>query len=498
MILENINIKNIESVLLRISDIPKLKINDAFSISLFIKNNSPYVFRNVQVCIENAYMLGIIEKEVQTIKRIEANEEVEMVYHFLVVHGGRDFLKFKIRITELFDLQEQIYQTIVFVPGKGLYRGDNHSHSTRSDGQNNNTVFDNVNRVRETRALSWLTPTDHMHLNTEDCEVINQKYNDFVCLPNCGEYGQIGKNLIRGEYPDGKIGEHALQYNVKSVNTRLVDGRSWQDVIDEVNFQGGMFYLAHPLYPTIWWDKEEALKVRGLTGLEVWQGDYHALDLPNRRAFALWDQLNSQGKKVNGIANSDGHFLHRIGHPFIMANLEFLNVDNIFDALKTGYYYGSNGVHIRFSINGAENNQTAYFQKSQKACFRIHVYDESPIINIKIIKNRINKHYKPSVVVKEYQFNDEINSFDDQFFLKVKDNEFYRLEVITKKASIGPGAFLGDYYGVGFGYTNPIYLKEGQYLNEDRAENLVSYTKSGYPYYIVDNQFIIKERKSCY
>lgn len=493
MILKSINSKNIESVQLRISDIPKLKINDVFSISLFIKNKSPYVFRNIQVKLENAYMLGILEDDIQIIKRIEANKEVEIVYHFLAVHGGRDFLKFKLRITELFDLREQIYQTIIFIPGEGLYRGDNHSHSTRSDGQNNNSVFNNVNRVRETRALSWLTPTDHMHLNTEDCEEINQKLTDFICLPNCGEYGQIGKNLIRGEYPNGKIGEHALQYNVNSVNSHLVDGRCWQDVIDEVNLQGGMFYLAHPLYPTIWWDKEEALNVKGITGLEVWQGDYHALDLPNRRAFILWDQLNSQGKKVNGIANSDGHFLHRIGHPFIMANLDFLNIDNIFEVLKTGRYYGSNGVHIRFSINGAENNQIAYFQKGRKACFKIHIYDESPLINIKIIKNHISKHYKPSIVVKEYQFNDEINSFSDQFFLKVKENEFYRVEVITREASIGPGAFLGDYYGVGFGYTNPVYLKEGN-LTEEVTENNVSYTKSGYPYYVIDNKFIIKDR----
>lgn len=61
--------------------------------------------------------------------------------------------------------------------------------------------------------------------------------------------------------------------------------------------------------------------------------------------------------------------------------------------------------------------------------------------------------------------------------------------MITKEGTIGPGAFLGDYYGLGFGYTNPIYITK---VNQKHLETLkielqetehLEFTKSGYPYY---------------
>ena len=82
----------------------------------------------------------------------------------IAVHGGRDFSKI-VRYQLQSYLTPQILSLIMSVSGKGLYRGDNHTHSTRSDGQNNNSVFDNAKRVRADRALSWITPTDHCSLN---------------------------------------------------------------------------------------------------------------------------------------------------------------------------------------------------------------------------------------------------------------------------------------------------------------------------------------------
>ena len=73
--------------------------------------------------------------------------------------------------------------------------------------------------------------------------------------------------------------------------------------------------------------------------------------------------------------------------------------------------------------------------------------------------------------------------------MEVKYNEFYRLEVITKEGTIGPGAFLGDYYGLGFGFTNPIYIAKGKQEPLEKVscdileEENLEYTKSGYPYY---------------
>lgn len=488
MKLETKNLKNIELLEVEMNDLGLIKIGDEFIISLFLKNKSHYFWKNVKVHLEEPHMFGLIEDKTQIIKAINANEIVKIDYHAKAIIAGRDFLKFKITVKELFDLSVHTYQVIVGVNGEGLYRGDNHSHSTRSDGQNNNSVYDNALTAYQ-RGLSWLTPTDHCFINNIDCDEINQKFDDFLVIPGCAEYGQIGRKFKEGVYPVGNAGEHALQYRVKEVNNVLNENRRWQNIIDEVNAQGGLFYIAHPFYPYIWWNEEEAFNAHNLCGLEVWQGDYHALDKPNRLAFKLWDEMNSVGKKVNGIANSDAHYLYRLGHPFIMAKMPSLTIENIFDVLKSGHFYGSNGVHIRFLINGSENNEIAYIDKDKKAHFQIYIYDESPILSVKIYKNKISDQKSSSILFKEFSFDEEVNEFIEEFEEMVEENEFYRLEVVTNEATIGPGAMLGDFYGKGFGYTNPIYIKYG-ISKYQKYDDDVRLTKSGYPYYIKDKRFL--------
>lgn len=492
MSLINCNTINLDEVDVRISELPKIiNVKDEFIVTLYIENKSPYIFRRIKVNIELPYMMGIMEEKNIEISKILSGETFELKYHLLAVHGGRDFLKFNLIITELFDLRIQTYQTIIAVKGKGLYRGDNHTHSTRSDGQNNNSVFDNAKRVRETRALSWITPTDHCHINTEDANYINKEFDDFICVGNCAEYGMVGRPKTKGVYPVGKSGEHALQYNVNFVNNNLSNGRRWQDIVDEVNEQGGIFYIAHPFAPSIWWDEEEAKAINGAKGIEVWQGDYHALDIPNRLGFNLWDKMNSVGKHLFGLANSDGHFLHRLGHPFIMANLEELTRDEILNALKCGKYYGSNGPHLRFSINGSENGDTIHIENDTLVLFKIFIYDESPILNVKIYKNKISNNESLPDVYKEYNF-ENINEVIEEFYDIVSPNEYYRIEVITKEAVIGRGMYLGNFSGVGFAFSNPIWIELGKNkeFNDIDIDN-VQYTKSGYPYCVNNNQFEI-------
>lgn len=501
MKLEKLSLKNIDKFAVTMTGIPKnISPGDCFKVVIKVENKSQVIFRRVNITIDCPYMLGINAANWQ-IKRIEPGQIETIVVDLIAVHGGRDFLKLSITITELFDQRPQILETIIYIQGSGLYRGDNHTHSTRSDGQNNNSVKDNAIRVRNDRALSWITPTDHCFLNTVDCAEINADFTDFIAYPNSGEYGQTGKVLVKGHYPEGKIGEHALQYNVEYVNNRLTEGRRWQDVVDETIAQGGLFYLAHPFNPSIWWDYEEAFNLQKTTGIEVWQGDFHPLDEPNRLAFELWDKMNSVGKRLVGIANSDGHFLHRLGHPFIMGNMDSLSEKNIYNVLKNGHCYGSNGVHVRFSIVDQENNQTVFISKKQRVKFKVHVFDTAPILNIKILQNKISQEPQNSVVFKEYNFNENINLFIEEFEEEVRVGEFYRLEVITKEGTIGPGAFLGEYYGLGFGFTNPIYIAKVAKSNPETKENIVllddnlEYTKSGYAYYNYEDGLSLVKRR---
>ena len=186
MELEKLSLKNINLYQVVITNIPeKIVAGDQFKATIHVRNDSQVIFRRVKITIDCPYMLGVSAENLE-IKRIEPTEQQSVDVDFIAVHGGRDFLKVQIVITELFDTRPQILTSIISVSGKGLYRGDNHIHSTRSDGQNNNTVFDNAKRARSDRALSWITPTDHCYLNTLDCDEINHSFSDFLAFPNSG------------------------------------------------------------------------------------------------------------------------------------------------------------------------------------------------------------------------------------------------------------------------------------------------------------------------
>ena len=78
---------------------------------------------------------------------------------------------------------------------------------------------------------------------------------------------------------------------------------------------------------------------------------------------------------------------------------------------------------------------------------------------------------------------------------------FYGLKVITKEGTIGPGALLGQYYGLGFGFTNPIYVAKVTKNNPETKENIVllddnlEYTKSGYAYYNYEDGLSLVKRR---
>jgi len=124
---------------------------------------------------------------------------------------------------------------------------------------------------------------------------------------------------------------HLLVYNAEAELSPLAANP--QNLIDEVNRQGGFCYLAHPFergspigpdlkaIPWSDWD------VTGYTGIEIWNymsefksllrsklaAVYYAhfpargISGPFRATLRQWDQLLSQGKRVAAIGGADAH-----------------------------------------------------------------------------------------------------------------------------------------------------------------------------------------------
>lgn len=219
----------------------------------------------------------------------------------------------------------------IIVDGPGWYRGDNHSHSTYSDGSG--TIAQNMASARS-KGLSWLTATDHNTVNQRMVLGPEQR-PDFIAM--------YGEEVTAGY-------GHSLAYNINSVISAADPPQTMLDNVNANNGGKGFLYIAHPYYPGLEWDDWTAID--GLRGIEVWNGFYGPKHVVNTTAFAKWDELNRAGQHLFGIANSDAHNPGKIGDPSIKAYLDALTPTEIIEALGDGGFYGTDGVDVRFTING--------------------------------------------------------------------------------------------------------------------------------------------------
>ena len=145
-----------------------------------------------------------------------------------------------------------------------------------------------------------------------------------------------------------------------------------QEVIDEVNRQGGIGFIAHPYFPKRRWTDWE---VSGFTGIEVYNAAHDTLD-ENRLRLILWtltmppdwfylslinrpydplrawDSLIVQHGPLVGIGSTDAHEFHMAGIKFAAYHIVFqlirthllisdeaLTPEAAYSALRTGHAY---------------------------------------------------------------------------------------------------------------------------------------------------------------
>lgn len=208
------------------------------------------------------------------------------------------------------------------------YTGNIHVHSDRSDGSRS---------ARDIAVAAGRNGLDFLALNDHDFTM------NGLHLEEEGFYGKL--LLLRG-LEVGKRYHHYLAYDLKSMVKS--DGAGPQEVIDQVNAQGGFGFLAHPFEKGMpLFEKSLAytwndLSVRGFTGVEIWnyssrwkerlkdplRGIYclafkrHTLRPPSARTLAFWDDLCME-RRVVGIGGSDAHGVgYRLG-PFSFRVLSY-------------------------------------------------------------------------------------------------------------------------------------------------------------------------------
>jgi hypothetical protein len=197
------------------------------------------------------------------------------------------------------------------------YAGNMHMHTPYSDGAGS---YATIARAAQHAGLDFVIVTDHNVL----VRGVEGFYGD-------DEHGHV--LLLTGE-------EIHDQARLPQVNHLLVYGAETelaqcafdpQTLIDSVNRQGGMCFLAHPYDQPLDQLKEPPIpwvdwQVNGFTGLEIWNymsGLKEHINMreatrmlfrpeevvigPRAETMAKWDSLLAQGMRVVGIGNADAH-----------------------------------------------------------------------------------------------------------------------------------------------------------------------------------------------
>jgi len=142
------------------------------------------------------------------------------------------------------------------------FTGVIHIHTIYSDGGG---TFEDIARVANQQQLDYLIVTDH---------------NTLKPLAD-GKQGWYGMTLVLVGTEISTRGGHYLAFNIREEINR---NQPTQAIIDEVNRQGGLGFIAHPYFAKRRWTD---WTVQGFTGIEGYNVAHDSLD-ENRLRLVLW------------------------------------------------------------------------------------------------------------------------------------------------------------------------------------------------------------------
>lgn len=226
----------------------------------------------------------------------------------------------------------------------GQYKGNLHSHTTRSDGT-----------LAPQKVIDMYAEAGYHFLMLSDHDTIT----DDPALNN------RSMTLIRG-YEITASGSHMLHVHAEGV---LHPTRDRQPMIDAVIARGGLAIMNHPNWGEdfIHCAQEELERLNGYVGVEIYNG---VSERAEGAALATdrWDILLSRGRCVWGFGNDDLHEPEDFGITWNMVFSENASEAALLEALRTGSFYVSTGVRIEhIAVHGNEIE----IDSPDTQCFRV-------------------------------------------------------------------------------------------------------------------------------
>ncbi|MGI6641092.1 MAG: CehA/McbA family metallohydrolase [Limnochordia bacterium] len=243
------------------------------------------------------------------------------------------------------------------------FKGNLHSHSTRSDGK-----LDPPQVVELYRSNGWdfIAFTEHEFYSYWQ----ELSSDDFLVLPGIEMGLDIPKfgrcHHLLGIHKSGNGAKHL----VKAPPAERDGMAGAQEEIYRLGKEGYLTIYCHPLWSRVEW--EDISELRGFTAIEIYN---HSSEMENHSGLHLdhWDSFLRRGIKVWGVATDDSHhWMEDYCGGWIMVNAPQLTVADLTEALVAGRFYSSTGPTITdFGLDGDE----VYIECSPAKAIHIVTYE---------------------------------------------------------------------------------------------------------------------------
>lgn len=396
---------------------------EVVKVKLHVENDTEkdnFDFKAKLMIDGNSEVIGSDTKE---IKKIPLGESTEITWEVKANTGAS---KIFIGVIEKNNKAFEIKASNIAVKGEGWFIGDNHTHTTYSDGQG--TIAENFDAAREV-GLNYVSITDHNNsLGWNDAQ--REQGEDLI--------------VIRGnEYTSKSC--HAVIMNVS--DEKNYSGMNTNELCKYIktSYKNPLVYAAHPYESAYTWKEEEWDS--DIDGIEVWNGWWGAKYKPNCDAFAKWDELNKEGRHIYGIATTDNHESKNIGKTYTAAYLKEFSSEGVIEAHKKGHIYGSNGPVIDFKIGDVMMGDDLHIKNNKVVTVKMSGKYHKKLSKVTLIKNGETIYSKDL----------DNNEFNISQNVQVKPGDFLRMEVQGKESEdLKLDCIAFD--SAPFAFSNPIFI----------------------------------------
>lgn len=317
----------------------------------------------------------------------------------------------------------------VFISGEGWYAGDNHVHTTFSDGWG--TVPENIIFAKSV-GLSFISCTDH-NTTIQDSAVKANNSPEFLVMTGC----EVTPNYKLANNWGHAVSLFSNRMIPFSNNQSLAGAQEIVTNINALKDGHGYAIMAHPYLKGCPW---VYTNVVGFKGIEVWSCFTPVHGYYSDQAFALWDKKNNAGIKQYGYAESDAHNLDMVGKPHIVAHLKNLSQEEVENAMLKGQFFGTNGPDVRFSVDTVIMGGSLPVNSKRSVKINMRAYSAQGVDSMYLLKN--------GVLIRGFSYSDFRPSVSQVVYDEAVPGDFYRMECSDRWSQ--------------FAFSNPVFIVPAQ------------------------------------